>query len=85
MKDFIGLLALLSVGVVHGQTVFLNIPSHHQPKTGEYVPTMSLPTSGWDACADAMVAYAKDNYVRYIGCDVKPFKGAVNLKSIRRI
>ena len=79
----LGVALLIAANGINAQTVFLNIPSYYEPKTKEYIPTMSFPTSGWDACADAMISYAEENYVRYLGCDVKPFKDAVNMRPRR--
>ena len=61
------------------QTYWLNIPGAYSKVDEQYLPPLSFPTPNHNACSDAVVQYAKDNLVHYIGCDVKPLPDAVNL------
>jgi hypothetical protein len=79
MKKLIMMLAIVS-GNVMADTVWFNIPSHYDRVDMRSYNALSLPTSSWDACADAIAQYAKDNYVFYVSCDVKPLPNAANLK-----
>ena len=80
--------ALLATGLpsmAAANTYWLNIPGSYSAEEGRYMPSVSFPTSDHYACSDAIVQYAKDNLVNYIGCDVKPLPDAVNLPaSVRR-
>lgn len=79
MKKLITLLALSISTNAFATSWWLNIPGHYSPITDEYVPPISWITTSQDSCSDAIVAYAKDNLVNYIGCDVKPLANAVNI------
>jgi len=61
-------------------TWWLNIPGYCDPQMKECYPDLSIPTTTRDVCMDAIVEYAKEDYVFYIGCDIKPLPNAVNLK-----
>lgn len=68
---------------VQSEVFWLNIPGAYSKLDEQYLPSISLPTASHDACSDAIVQYAKDNLVHYIGCDVKPLPDAINLRHIR--
>lgn len=71
------MLAMLFTGVAQA-TTWLNIPEHYD-KDGELMPSVSYPVSTWEKCSDAIVEYAKMEYVYYIGCDIRPLRDAVNI------
>ncbi|MGD2118342.1 MAG: hypothetical protein PVG66_08295 [Chromatiales bacterium] len=73
-----GLLLALT-NTIQAQTYWLNVPGAYSKEEQQYIPAISLPTASHDACSDAIVQYAQDNLVHYIGCDVKPLPNAVNL------
>lgn len=75
-----GIFALTLAGPVTAQTYWLNIPGAYSKVDEQYLPSMSFPTPNHNACSDAVVHYAKNNLVHYIGCDVKPLPDAVNLQ-----
>jgi len=77
-------LVLGLVSTAYGQTYWLNIPGAYSKTDEQYLPSISLPTANHDACSDAIVQYAKDNLVHYIGCDVKPLPDAVNIRTSRK-
>lgn len=77
-KVLVGALMMFTGAVSADQVVWLNIPSHYTEDNRE-VPSVSFVTFGWDNCADAIVSYAKENYIHYIGCDVVPLRDAVNV------
>jgi len=85
MKKLIAatLLTLATTGAI-ADTIWLNIPSHWNDRLGEQIPAVSYPTADRDTCADAIVTYAKMEYVYYIGCDVMPLKDAANLRRLKR-
>ena len=74
----------LSVLMIHtdtasARTYWLNIPGAYSKVDEQYLPPVSYPTPNHNACSDAVMQYAKDNLVHYIGCDVMPLPDAVNL------
>lgn len=77
MKRILALI-LLTNSVNATQTWWLNIPGYID-KDGIPIPSLSLPTSDHDKCSDAVINYAKNEYVYYISCDIKPLPDAVNL------
>ena len=72
-------LLLAFASTLQAQTYWLNIPGAYSQEERQYLPPFSIPTASHDACSDAIVQYARDNLVHYIGCDVKPLPNAVNL------
>lgn len=62
------------------QTYWLNIPGSFSAEEQRYLPSISLPTGNHNDCSEAIVQYAKDNLVHYVGCDVRPLPDAVNLR-----
>jgi len=82
-KIAILVLAILSTAV-HANGYWLNIPAYIDSDSGRTVPPTSYWTRDRDSCADAIVQYAKLEYVYYIGCDVNPLPNAVNV-NFRRV
>ena len=80
-KMFMLVTGLLFSQIIHADVYWLNIPGSYSAYDEQYYPAVSFPTSSHEACSDAIVQYAKDNLVFYIGCDVKPLPDAVNLTS----
>ena len=78
MKKLILLSVLLSANA-QAETWWLNIPSHYSPVTDKYVPSMSLLTFSYEQCREGIISYTSENFVNYIGCDVRPLRDAVNL------
>lgn len=86
-KKKLVVLSLLLAGLsasLQAQTYWLNIPGAYNKVDEQYHPSISIPTSGHDACSDAVVEYAKQNLVHYIGCDVKPLPDAKNINASLR-
>ena len=77
------LLSIFASSTALAETYWLNIPGAYSKTDESNIPSMSFPMQSHDACADAIVEYAKANLVYYIGCDVKPLPDAVNLKKMR--
>jgi hypothetical protein len=79
MKKVIFAFAMFASSVANA-TMFLNIPGHYN-ENNDYVQSVSILTSNWESCSNAIVEYAKMEYVYYVGCDVKPLPDAANMRS----
>ena len=83
LTAMLALMTTTAVSAETGKTYFLNIPGHYSKIDAHWIDSMSIPTTSADACADAIVSYAKNNYVYYIGCDVKPLPDSDIAKALR--
>ena len=85
LKTFVKPLVLIPLLVVTNQssgvaeTYWLNIPESHRQVDDKFFPASSYATDSQEACAKAMVEYAKMGVVNFIGCDIKPLPNAANL------
>ncbi len=76
---FTGFILLSLSNPLIAESYWLNIPGAYSKLDGQYLPPASYPKSSHEACNEAILRYAKNNLVHYIGCDTRPLPNAINL------
>ena len=74
-------LSITAFSTASAETYWLNIPESYRQLDDKLFPASSIPTASQEACSEAMVEYAKEGFVNFIGCDVKPLPNAANMVS----
>jgi len=75
----LSLLSVILQSQAVAETYWLNIPGSYRQLDDKFFPASSIPTVSQAACSEAMLEYAKQGLVNFIGCDVKPLPNAANL------
>ena len=74
-------LAMILSNTVIAESYWLNIPGEYSKQDRQYMPAASYPKDSREECNEALLRYAQNNFIHYIGCDTFPLPDAVNLKN----